>query len=83
MSMPQSAEEIVTLLGLQPHPMEGGFFVETYRSAANLPAGIYAAHTSPRSVGTAIYYLLAPTSVSVMHRFPKDEVFHCYLGDPV
>lgn len=36
-----------------------------------------------RAASTAIYYLLASGTVSALHRLPKDEVFHFYLGDPV
>ena len=73
-----TAEEVIELLGLQPHPVEGGYFRETYRSADSLSrAG------TERSVSTAIYYLLTPKTVSALHRLPGDEVFHFYLGDPV
>ena len=37
-----TAEELIQHLGLKPHPKEGGFFRETYRSAelhAALPTG--------------------------------------------
>jgi hypothetical protein len=37
----------------------------------------------PRSVGTAIYYLLEPGTFSEMHCLASDEIFHFYLGDPV
>jgi predicted cupin superfamily sugar epimerase len=70
-----SVETLRALLGLVPHPIEGGYFVETYRSAGRLPAG--------RAVSTAIYYLLTPDSFSALHRLASDEVFHFYLGDPV
>jgi predicted cupin superfamily sugar epimerase len=73
-----TADDVVRLLDLKPHPIEGGFFRETYRSAAVMPA-----YGSSRSVGTAIYYLLTPRTVSELHRLPGDEVFHFYLGDPV
>lgn len=73
-------EEVIALLGLQPHPNEGGWFVETWRSP--LPTGPHPGITS-RCVGTAIYYLLAPGSISAMHLLPGDEVFHHYAGDPV
>jgi uncharacterized protein len=73
-----TADDVVRLLDLQPHPIEGGFFRETYRSAGTLPA-----YGAGRSVGTAIYYLLTPRTVSELHRLPGDEVFHFYLGDPV
>jgi len=77
------ADDIIRLLQLQPHPVEGGFFRETYRSAATLPASALPAHRAERSVSTAIYYLLKPGHVSELHVLPGDEVFHFYLGSPV
>jgi len=73
-----TAAEIKTLLNLEPHPMEGGFFRQTYICADSLqlPRG-------QRSAGTAIYYLLEGGSFSEMHVLDSDEIFHFYLGDPV
>ncbi len=78
-----TADQIVKLLNLKPHP-EGGFFRETYRSEEGiqeeaLPEG----YSGPRNFSTAIYYLLTPGTCSRMHRLASDEVFHYYLGDPV
>ncbi len=71
-------------LGLVPLPGEGGFYAETYRSAATWPAeALPAAYTGPRASATAIYYLLTAASCSRMHRLPGDELYHFYLGDPV
>ena len=81
--MKLTAEQVIAALELEPHPVEGGFFRETYRSTANLSAEALPDHPGPRSVGTAIYYLLSPKTVSAMHTLPGDEVFHFYLGDPV
>ena len=79
-----TAEEIIQLLNLEPHPEEGGFFVETYRSVGQVEAhGLPARYAGPRYFGTAIYYLLTPETFSEMHRLQSDEVFHFYLGDPV
>jgi predicted cupin superfamily sugar epimerase len=78
-----TADEIVRLLKLQPHPVEGGYFRETYRSFDSLPAEVLPDHRAERSVGTAIYYLLTQGTLSEMHRLPGDEVFHFYLGDSV
>jgi predicted cupin superfamily sugar epimerase len=64
-------------LGMEPLPMEGGYFVESYRSEEKLPGG------AQRSLATAIYYLLTPDTFSAMHRLRSDEVYHFYLGDPV
>lgn len=69
-----TADDVVRLLGLTPHPIEGGYFRETWRGRDVV---------RDRSVGTAIYYLLSGGAVSEMHRLPGDEVFHFYLGDPV
>ncbi len=80
------ARRIIDALGLQPHPIEGGFFRETYRSTGRIPPsalpGEYRTETG-RSFGTAIYYLLTSETFSEMHRLPTDEVFHLYLGGPV
>jgi hypothetical protein len=40
-------------------------------------------YEEPRSLSTAIYYLLTPETFSQMHRVPGAEIFHFYLGDPV
>jgi hypothetical protein len=80
-----SAAELKKMLGLEPHPQEGGWFRQTWKSAESipleaLPAGRYRGN---RSAGTAIYYLLEPNNFSEMHKLASDEVFHFYLGDPV
>lgn len=79
-----TAEKIRTALGMKPLPMEGGFFVETYRAGERLaedalPEGA----GGPRSLATTIYYLLTPETFSAMHRLQSDEVYHFYLGSPV
>ncbi|MCA9581555.1 MAG: cupin domain-containing protein [Myxococcales bacterium] len=81
--LPLHAEDIITRLGLEPHPKEGGFFRETYRAkeAIDGPA-LPDRYGSPRAHGTAIYYLLTPDTRSHLHRLTSDEVFHFYLGDP-
>jgi YD repeat-containing protein len=78
-----TAADLIQMLGLQAHPMEGGYFRETWRSLETIRAGDLPRHGAPRSAGTAIYYLLTPETVSALHRLPGDEVFHFYLGDPV
>jgi predicted cupin superfamily sugar epimerase len=78
------AAAVIRLLDLQPHPAEGGFFVETFRSDETLPAtALPGRYGGPRAHGTAIYYLLKDDNVSAMHRLASDEVFHFYLGDAV
>lgn len=73
-----TASEIKALLKLEPHPIEGGSFRQTYISegTVDLPRGV-------RAQGTAIYYLLEAGTFSEMHVLDSDEIFHFYLGDPV
>jgi len=78
------AAQIIRRLGLRPHPSEGGFFRETYRSPDALAAeALGSRYEDRRSLSTAIYYLLTPETFSVMHRLRSDEIFHFYLGDPL
>jgi uncharacterized protein len=81
-----NAREVIAALGLQPHPIEGGFFRETYRSSGVIPSTFLPPgyHDGrDRSIGTAIYYLLTKDNFSELHRLPTEEVFHFYLGAPV
>lgn len=79
-----SANEIIRLLQLQPHPREGGYFRETYRSEESWGAAqVPARYQGKRCVSTAIYYLLTPATFSALHRLQSDEIFHFYAGSPV
>lgn len=78
-----SAQDVIRLLNLQPHPIEGGHFRETHRCDLTLPASALPAHRIERSASTAIYYLLIAGAVSEMHQLPGEEVYHHYLGDPL
>lgn len=69
-----SAEAIVNLLDLEPHP-EGGHFRETFRDPATDGSG--------RARSTAIYFLLAAGEVSAWHRVDAVEVWHFHAGAPL
>jgi predicted cupin superfamily sugar epimerase len=69
----QSADEIIRLLGLAPHP-EGGHFRETFRDAVVDGA---------RAASTAIYFLLREGEVSRWHRVDAVEIWHWYAGAPL
>lgn len=64
-----TADEIIALLKLAPHP-EGGYFTETFRDAAD----------DRRAHSTAIYYLLKSGQRSHWHRVDAAEVWHWYAG---
>lgn len=73
-----TSDQIKTLLNLEAHPIEGGFFRRSYTSK-----GTVELVRGTRATGTAIYYLLEPGTFSEMHVLDSDEMFHFYLGDPV
>ena len=79
-----TADQIIALLNLKPHPKEGGYFRETYRSSETISEKTLPnRYKGMRSFATAIYYLLTPETFSAMHRLQSEEIFHFYLGDPV
>jgi uncharacterized protein len=61
------AERIIAELQLAPLPREGGWFRQTWATAA----------------GSAIYYLMTPDSFSALHQLASDEIWHFHAGDPV
>lgn len=71
-------KEVIAMLNLKPLPEEGGFYAETYRSKISVGSD-----GGPRSVSTAIFYLLTATDFSALHRLKHDEIFHFYQGDSV
>jgi len=68
-----TADEVIRLLDLKPHP-EGGHFRETWRAEAA---------PGSRASGTAIYYLLAEGEISHWHRVDADEIWHWHHGAPL
>jgi uncharacterized protein len=77
--------DVKRLLGLAPHPREGGWFVRTYEAGESISAENFSdgRYDGPRRTGTAIYYLLEPATFSEMHVLASDEIFHHYAGDAV
>ena len=69
-----SADEIIALLELEPHP-EGGFYRQTFRDLAEGASG--------RAASTLIYFLLKKDQISAWHRIDAAEVWHYYAGAPL
>lgn len=79
-----TAQEVIDLLQLEPLPLEGGFFRQTYYSPEKIPAAdLPARYKYELAFGTAIYAVLTPNDFSAMHRLDTDEIFHFYYGDPL
>lgn len=72
-----SADEIVRLLELQPHP-EGGYFRETFRDSLSLDGT-----ETGRAASTAIYFLLKSGQGSHWHTVDAIEMWHWYAGAPL
>ena len=68
-----TADEIVALLELAPHP-EGGWYRQTWAAAVSAGA---------RPAGTCIYFLLARGEASHWHRVDAAEIWHHYAGAPL
>lgn len=68
-------EELIDLLGLQPHP-EGGRYAETYRSSPG--AGV-----DGREAVTAIYFLLRGEERSHWHKVDASEIWFWHGGAPL
>jgi uncharacterized protein len=71
-----TAEAVIRLLALKPHP-EGGHFRETFRDAPPVGEG------GGRAASTAIYFLLARGERSHWHRVDAAEAWHWYAGAPL
>lgn len=81
-----TVQQVVELLKLEPLPVEGGLFRQTYVSAESIPhSALPERYRGDKPFSTAIYYLLTSDadSFSALHRLPTDEIYHFYLGDPV
>jgi predicted cupin superfamily sugar epimerase len=68
---------LVERFGLANLPVEGTFFVNTYRSAARTAAD------GPLGTAGVGLYAADPPSRSLFHRLTCDELWHAYGGDPL
>jgi len=62
-----TADDVISFLGLQPLPEEGGMFGQHF--------------ADPNS--TAIYFLVREGDFSALHRLTGPEVYHFYAGAPL
>ncbi|MBN9673282.1 cupin domain-containing protein [Roseibium aggregatum] len=69
-----TAESVVGLLNMQPHP-EGGYYVETFRDDIT--------DTDGRAASTLIYFLLPEGILSRWHKVDAVETWHWYAGAPL
>jgi uncharacterized protein len=81
-----TANEIIRLLDLKPHP-EGGHFREMFRDTPppypHPQAGEGRVGVGGRAASTAIYFLLVRGECSHWHRIDAVEIWHWYAGAPL
>jgi predicted cupin superfamily sugar epimerase len=68
------ARQIISKLGMNPLPQEGGFFVPAWTSPERGPGG--------RALASAILFLITEADFSALHRLKTDEIWHFHAGDP-
>jgi predicted cupin superfamily sugar epimerase len=69
-----SADDIIRLLGLAPHP-EGGWYRETFRDSR--------LDTNGRATSTSIYFLLKAGETSHWHKVDAVEIWLYHAGAPL
>ncbi len=80
-----TARKIINHLGLEPLPVEGGWYLQTYMARETISGTcLPQRYGSDRAYGTSIYYLLTDERdcFSALHLLKTDEIWHFYLGDP-
>jgi uncharacterized protein len=78
-----TAEELRSLLKLEPNAT-CGFVRVTFVSAASIAAGgLPAPFAERRPLGSALYFMVMPDAPVRLHRIRNDQLYHYYLGDPL
>ncbi|MDA7424578.1 cupin domain-containing protein [Thalassococcus lentus] len=72
MSSEKTAEQVIEMLDLQPHP-EGGHYRQTWIDDT----------ADGRPAGTCIYFLLKGGERNLWHRVDATEIWHHYAGAPL
>ena len=78
-----SAADVISRLGLAPHPT-CGYVAETYRSPQRIaPGGLPEPFAAGRPIGSALYFLVTPQRRVQLHCICNDQTYHAYAGDPL
>jgi len=78
-----SADEIRSLLNLEPNATCGFVRVTFMSKEAIAAGGLLAPFADGRPLGSALYFMVTPGAPVRLHRIRNDQLYHYYLGDPL
>jgi predicted cupin superfamily sugar epimerase len=78
-----TAEEVCTLLKLEPHATCGFVRVSFISNKRIAPGVLPAPFLDGRPAGSALYFMVTPDAPVRLHRIRNDQLYHHYLGDPI
>jgi predicted cupin superfamily sugar epimerase len=78
-----TADEICSLLDLEPNATCGFVRVTFVDKTSIAPGGLPAPFADGRPLGSALYFLVTPNAPVRLHRIRNDQLYHYYLGDPL
>src|SRR5918997_1566697 len=77
-----TAEEICTLLNLEPNATCGSVRVSFMSKQSIAAGGLPAPFANGQPLGSALYFLVTPDAPVRLHRIRNEQLYHYYLGDP-
>jgi predicted cupin superfamily sugar epimerase len=78
-----TADEIRTLLELEPNATCGFVRLTFVSKAAIAAGGLSAPFADGRPLGSALYFMVTPEAPVRLHRIRNDQLYHYYLGNPL
>jgi uncharacterized protein len=78
-----TAEEIRSLLDLEPNATCGSTRVSFVSEQSIAAGGLPVPFADGRPLGSALYFLVTPDSPVRLHRIRNEQLYHYYLGDPL
>jgi uncharacterized protein len=78
-----TSEEICSLLDLEPNATCGSTRVSFVSQQSIAAGGWPAPFAAGRPLGSALYFLVTPSSPVRLHRIRNEQLYHYYLGDPL
>jgi uncharacterized protein len=78
-----TAQRIIELLGLKPHPT-CGFVAETYRAQQRIPdEALPTMYAGSRPFASVLYFMVTAEARIRLQRIRSDQMYHHYMGAPL